>query len=302
VSVVLSVDFHIYKAMHATTFPIYDIQYFQDGVKHFWLDELEGLLERCPGLEQPHLQDFYSLLWVEEGEGFLKLDRYQVRIDRAKVLVITPGAISHLDCTSITKGKLICFTDDFFSLRYNNNSLAQFSFLKSGAKPAIRIPPESLNRWDTLLGLLTQEYRQQRNDSLKVLRSYLNILLTELERQYDPSGAIKTRTINQEKIIAFEALIDQFYLQKKLPSEYAVLMHISANHLNKLCKKETGHTAGDLIRRRVNIEAQRLLHFTNLSINEIAIELGFEHSSYFITFFKKQNGLTPEQFRKSQNH
>lgn len=288
--------------MQATTFPVYDIQYFQDGLKYFWLDGLQGILERCPELERPHLQDFYSLLWVEEGEGALKVDRYQVRIDKAKVLVIPPGSVSNLDCSSTTRGKLICFTEDFFSLRYNNNSLSQLSFLKSGAKPAIRIPPESQHRWETLVALLTEEYLLQRNDVLKVLRSYLNILLTELERLYDPSGAIKTRSINQDKIQVFESLIDQYYLEKKLPSEYAALMHVSANHLNKLCRKETGHTAGDLIRKRINIESQRLLHFTNLSVNEIAVQLGFEHASYFITFFKKQNGQTPEQFRKSQNH
>ncbi|RZK31013.1 MAG: AraC family transcriptional regulator, partial [Hymenobacter sp.] len=46
--------------------------------------------------------------------------------------------------------------------------------------------------------------------------------------------------------------------------------------------------------------AQRLLHYTNCSVNEIANQLGFENGSYFITFFRKKVGLTPEQFRKKE--
>jgi AraC-like DNA-binding protein len=86
-----------------------------------------------------------------------------------------------------------------------------------------------------------------------------------------------------------------------MPSFYAEKLHVTANYLNKICKTETDKTAGDIIRKRVTIEAQRLLHYTNLSVNEIANDLGFDNVSYFITFFKKQAQTTPEQFRKLAN-
>jgi AraC-like DNA-binding protein len=98
----------------------------------------------------------------------------------------------------------------------------------------------------------------------------------------------------------FEQLIDKYFETKKLPSAYAELMHLSPNYLNKICKEETGQTASDLIRKRITIEAQRLLHYTNYSVKEIADKLGFDNYSYFVTFFKKQTGTTPEQFRKNQ--
>lgn len=148
------------------------------------------------------------------------------------------------------------------------------------------------------MNLLKEEYILQKTEAKKVIRSYLNILLFELERIYKPVGTINYKTPRQHKVQSFEKLIGLHFISKKLPSDYAELLNISPNYLNKLCKETTGMTAGDLIRKRITIEAQRLILYTHNSINEIADKLGFENTSYFITFFKKQTGNSPEQFRK----
>ena len=112
------------------------------------------------------------------------------------------------------------------------------------------------------------------------------------------NSVYSTKNIKRDKIFEFEQLIEKHFQASKLPSDYAEMMHLSANYLNKLCKEETGQTAGALIRKRIIIEAQRLLHYTNLSINEIADKLGFENPSYFITFFKKETHFPPDQYRR----
>jgi AraC-like DNA-binding protein len=85
-----------------------------------------------------------------------------------------------------------------------------------------------------------------------------------------------------------------------MPSFYAEKLHVTVNYLNKICKSEASKTAGDIVRKRITIEAQRLLHYTNLSVNEIAHDLGFENVSYFITFFKKQTLSRPSNSGKRQ--
>lgn len=287
--------------MQASELAVCNIGIFGDGVRHFWLDELDGLLEKYPDLEFPHKQDFYTLLIVEEAEGEIIIDNNKIRLDRAKAIIIKPRCISSIDINRKAKGKIICFTEDFFSLRYNNNILYQFSFLRNEAKPFIRLTNEQKTKWDILLNLLSEEYILNKRETKKVLRSYLNIILFELERLYNPIGFVKSKNLKQEKVHEFEKLIDKHFETKKMPSDYAELLHISPNYLNKICKEETGQTAGDLIRKRITIEAQRLLHYTNYSVNEIADKLGFENTSYFVTFFKKQTETTPEQFRKLNN-
>jgi AraC family transcriptional activator of pobA len=286
--------------MPATELAVCNIGLFGDGVRHFWLNDLSGLLEKFPNLEFPHKQDFYSLIIVEEAEGEIVIDNHKIRLDRAKAIIIKPRCINSIDINRKAKGTIICFTEDFFSLRYNNNILYQFSFLQREAKPYIRLTNEQQSKWNILIKLLSEEYSLMKRETKKVLRSYLNIVLFELERLYNPTGFVKSKNLKQEKVHEFEQLIDKHFEIKKLPSAYAELLHVSPNYLNKICKEETGQTAGDLIRKRITIEAQRLLHYTNYNINEIADKLGFENTSYFVTFFKKQTETTPEQFRKNQ--
>jgi AraC-like DNA-binding protein len=240
------------------------------------------------------------IIYIENGEGELIIDKQKIRIDRAKVIVIRPGCVVSVDINRQAKGQFICFTEDFFSLRYNNNVLHQFSFIKNGAQNQIRLNELQAEKWTVLIDLLNSEFKLQKRESSKILRSYLNIFLIELERLYNPTGHLKSRSQKNEKIQHFEDLIDKHFYTKKLPSEYAEMLHMTPNYLNKLCKLETGLTAGDMIRKRVTLEAQRLLHYTTLTVSEIADKLGFESISYFDTFFKKNTGYTPEQFRKKE--
>lgn len=287
--------------MQTKELAVCNIGLFTEEPKHFWMGELSGLLQKFPALEYPHKQEFYMLLFVEHAMGELMIDDQKIRLDDAKVIIIKPRCVSSIDINRQAKGTMICFTEDFFSLRYNNNILHEFTFLQSGSKPYIRLGDEQHVHFQVLNSLLLEEFIVQKKGTEKVLRSFLNIIMCELERIFRPFEVEKVRSLRQDKIHQFQALIESYYAIKKMPSGYADLLNISPNYLNKICREETGQTAGDLIRRRITIEAQRFLHHTNLSVNEIANKLGFENLSYFITFFKKQTGDTPEQFRKENN-
>lgn len=283
--------------MQTPELTVCNIGLFGEGISHFWMGEMSELLEKFPALKFPHKQDFYALLFVEAATGEIVIDNHRIRLDKAKAITIKPRCINSIDINRQAAGKIICFTEDFFSLRYNNNILYQFSFLQRESTSYVRLSKEQQGRWEILFRLLAEEFKFKKRETKKVLRSYLNIVLFELERLYNPVGFVKSKSQKQEKIHLFEGLIEKHFAAKKLPSAYAEMLNVSPNYLNKVCKDETGQTAGDLIRKRITIEAQRLLHYTNDSVNEIADKLGFENTSYFVTFFKKQTALTPEGFR-----
>lgn len=271
---------------------------FGEGTRHFWLSDLDDLLERFPVLEFPHKQNFYTLLFIAHATGDLEIDHQTFKIDGSCSFNIKPRCISSIHLAQNARGKIICFTEEFFSLRYNNNILYQFSFLQLQALPFLSLNAQQVEKCMLLIGLLSEEYGLKKRETQKVLRSYLNILLYEFERMYNPNDVKCAKNVKQEKIREFELLIDRYFEKKKLPSDYAEIIHMSPNYLNKICKKETGQTAGEMIRKRIIIEAKRLLHYTNYSVNEIAEKLGFESVSYFVTFFKKTTRTTPDKFRK----
>jgi AraC-like DNA-binding protein len=265
--------------------------------KSFWIGSLDGILEKFPQLECPHKQTFYMLLYVQEAFGMVKLDKQTILLDRQKVICIKPYSVFSLDINRTANGSIICFTETFFSLRYNNNVLFQFSFLKKDAESYTRLPEKHKGKWESLLCLMEQEFNAHHKSAEKVLRSYLNILLFDLDRNLHPHRRIECKNNKTDKIIQFERLVDDYFMQHKTPSFYAAGLHISTNYLNRLCREYRGVTGGEIIRERVIIEAQRLLQYTTLSVAETAYKLGFESPSYFITFFKKNTGTTPEGFR-----
>lgn len=81
-------------------------------------------------------------------------------------------------------------------------------------------------------------------------------------------------------------------------SEYASQLNITTHQLNAFVKATSGKTSTEIINERIILEAQQLLNFSQLSISQIADQLGFEDSSYFSRYFKKQVGLSPQDFKK----
>lgn len=287
--------------MHTGFIPVCNLGLFNDTATKFWMGSLNGLCHNYPVLSQPHKHDFYAFIVVDKGEADVHIDGQKINATTAGVIIIKPGCITTIAVTEETQGTIICFAEEFFSLRYNNNILNQFSFLKREASPFTGLDNDQSAKLARLLASLSEEYLQQKRESEKVMRSYLNIFLFEVERLYNPADAVKTSSLRQEKLHHFQQLVDRNFKEKKLPSDYAEMLNVSPNYLNKMCKEETGQTAGELIRSHVAVEARRLLHYTNFSVKEIADKLGFGHSSYFVTFFKKQTLQTPELFRKNQN-
>ncbi len=276
---------------------VYPVSIFNTD-KNFWLGSLNRILERVPRLEYPHKQDFYMLLFIEFAEGEVMIDHQTIRLDQQKVICIKPNSVFSININRNAAGNIICFTEDFFSLRYNNNVLYQFSFLKKEADNYARLSEQDAEKWSWLINLMTGEYANPGKATEKVLRSYLNILLNELDRKLYRHGHQDVKSSKEEKLIKFEQLLENNFQKHKTPSFYAEKLFITANYLNKLCHECRGFTSGEIIRKRVIIEARRLLHYTGLSVAEVAYKLGFDSPSYFITFFKKHTGTTPELFRK----
>jgi YesN/AraC family two-component response regulator len=75
------------------------------------------------------------------------------------------------------------------------------------------------------------------------------------------------------------------------------MMKLSPYQLNAITKATIGKTTSDLINEHLVLEAKKHLLATTNQVKDIAFQLGFEDVSYFIRFFKKHTGYSPEVFR-----
>ena len=93
-------------------------------------------------------------------------------------------------------------------------------------------------------------------------------------------------------------LIEANVHRVKEVAAYAERMHLSTYQLNVIAKAGTGRTCSELITDQLILEAKRYLLATTDQVTRVADRLGYEDPSYFIRFFKKHTGHTPEGFRK----
>jgi AraC-like DNA-binding protein len=95
------------------------------------------------------------------------------------------------------------------------------------------------------------------------------------------------------------ALLQAHLFKHKQVAEYAAMMNLSTYQLNAITKETMGKTCSELITEQIILEAKRYLLATSNLVSQIADHLGYQDVSYFIRFFKKHTGHSPEAFRNN---
>ncbi|WP_417197652.1 helix-turn-helix domain-containing protein [Bizionia sp.] len=87
----------------------------------------------------------------------------------------------------------------------------------------------------------------------------------------------------------------------RAPADFAQVLNIHVNHLNRVLKTSTQKTTTQLIAERILQKATYLLREKNWNIAEVAYFLGFKEATHFSNFFKKHMDTTPQAYRKCLN-
>ena len=280
----------------------FPISYFTQDQSSFFIKPISALGNAYPLLKDSFRANFYMIVFVYRGSYAIKINGVDYVDYQSSVYFIKPGDIVQMQFNTECTGMFIGFEDSFFSQRYHENILRYFDFFQLDSASQQIVSESVRTKVVLLVDMMLGEYSTDRVYRMKVLRSYLNILLCELQSvdEEDQHFSIEYNKAGyNDRILAFMDLVEVHFKEAKTPSFYAEKLCVTPNYLNKLCKQERGITAGQLVRQRIVVEAKRLLQFSTFNVNEIAQELCFDSTSYFVTFFKKQEGITPDHYRKS---
>jgi AraC-like DNA-binding protein len=174
-------------------------------------------------------------------------------------------------------------------------------------QPVLTIPP---NMMPTLLLLLQriEHYSAMLNSMplyTSILKGYLITFLLEIRTCAEAitNFPIKTSLTASEVLTRqFRQLVSKHVHSLHSVQDYAQMLHISPNHLNKVVKKVTGITASSLLAELILLEAKVFLTQSHLSVADVGCSVGFEDAAYFGRFFRKRTGYTPSEFRKMIFH
>ena len=285
-----------------TNIPVYDIQNFSayknDGILVSRFAQYE---KQHQHLHHAHRHSFYHFVFFTKGSGKQQIDFKTFDVRPNLIYFMIPGQVHSWNFESEPDGYLINFSTSYFSsLLLKQEYLDKFSFFSGKPEQQVLLLKEvESSKITSIFERILKEgelIKPADDDLVKIL--LLQLFIEVARTINNASNLAAANPYNHAILRNFQHLIEENYTKLRLPKQYAALLYITPNHLNALCNDFLGASAGKLIRDRIILEAKRLLINLDLRVAEIAEKLNFEDQSYFVKFFKKYEGITPDKFRK----
>jgi len=202
-------------------------------------------------------------------------------------------------------GYTCLFSEDFFKISDRSISLQKSPLFMVGGTPILNINEEQREFLNGIFRKMIDEQKTDYQYKDDLIRNYINLIIHEaLKMQPSENYAQNKNAASRVTNVFLELLERQFPiesldrpLQLRNATDYANILAVHVNYLNKSLKETTGKSTSTLINERITTEAKALLQHTNLNIAEIAHALGFEYPTYFNNFFKKMTGTNPKSVR-----
>jgi AraC-like DNA-binding protein len=254
--------------------------------------------------------DFYSISIKRGLTGKLFYGQQEYDFDEGVMFFMSPNQVFRLApgsaATVKRSGWMLLIHPDFLWNTPLAKSIKQYEYFDYSANEALFLSEKEEATIHHIIRNIEQEYHSNIDKfSQQIIISQIETLLNYSERFYHRQFI--TRKITNHKILhRLEDLLTDYFnsdglVEKGLPTvQYlADALNVSPKYLSTLLKLLTGQTAQQHIHTKLIEKAKEKLSTTDLSVSEIAYELGFEHSQSFSKLFKSKTDLSPLAFRQS---
>ena len=237
----------------------------------------------------------YVLVYCSSGKLNMTVDENDFTLSAGEVITITSGQIHYINKIVKTKGFILEFTLDFFckddkdiELIFHNGLFCHFAMNEVIAADKIIV--------ETQLNFIEEELKEQPYQYLISIHSRIELILVAINRAKVKRGDEIWKP--DALFLKFlEAVRSNFEHNYSL-TQFAKRLGTTEIKLNELAKLHAGKTAQNVIYGLVASEAKRLLTYGDLSVKEVAYQLGFNDPFYFSNFFKKQTKLSPKLYKE----
>ncbi len=251
-----------------------------------------------PQRMRPHYHEFFQIIFLH-GQATVMHDFVEFAARGRMIIFLSPGQAHFVRPKPGLHGHTISFTQAFFDhLAPPPSALFKFPFFfPTDTRPWLTLPEGDPFRVIEAMVELQREFDAAQAGAAEVLRALLHILLVRANRLYLEVHPPKKASRAAHLMRQFHLAVEQRFRELHAVPDYARLLGVTANHLHDVVREQTGRSAGDFIRQRRMLDAKRLLSHSDLTVAEIAYQLGFEDPSYFTRSFKRLADETPAEFR-----
>lgn len=253
------------------------------------------------------IYDMYALILVEEEFGELIRDGKVLPYTKGSLITIRPGQSIEMRMNYRMKphGWMLTFKPELLERTGLGRDFYMFSYFNSDYSEAINLTDMEYGVIKNCFANLYAElHTPQDHLSGQMIRLGIGTLLSYVKRYFEKQHTISIK--KGETLVGKLDVLLEKYLRSGLPAQHgqptvtwcAEQFKLSPNYFGDLIKKEVHITAQEYIRDKIVSHAQVLLRQTNMTINEIAEELGFAYPNHFTRMFHKATGYTPLKYRK----
>lgn len=256
-----------------------------------YLQEIGELEANRPHVSKRKDLESYLLMMVERGRGSL--------LYKGKTIELVPGDCVFIDCKS---GYAHSTSDDLWSLRWIHFSGSAMEniygkYLERGGKNVFQ--PENLsafeNTWNQLYEIA------ESSDLIRDMRisEKLTALLTLLMELNGSPRRVTVHPAGKKDMQSVKKYLDEHYKEKITLDQIAGLFFVNKYYLAHIFKESFGMTVVEYLQYKRVTLAKQLLRFSDLTVEEVARECGIEDPNYFSRSFRKVEGMSPAQYRKT---
>lgn len=270
----------------------------------FALKKLEDVHRNAHGEpDSPHRHDYYTIIFIEKGEGCHYIDFTEFKIVDRSIFFILPGQMHQVVFTSEPKGWVITFTEEFLIANFIPEKLINdiYLFNDYGQSPPLPVNESDMPVYQNLLAQMEHFVKSLETYIPEAVGSLVKVFLIQSNNNCSLRKSNNPQLIETSNHIlrTFKQQLNKKYAVAHMVSDYADDLAVTSDYLNKTIKNLTGKSAKDHIQSKLITEAKRSLLFSSISNKELAYELGFDEAAHFNNFFKKITGQTPSEFRIS---
>lgn len=242
-----------------------------------------------------------------EGETSVSFNLHEFRLKKDSMFIFTPKNILQVNSQQYFKADVIAISPDF--MRRINIDIKNMMplFLKFVENPALTLTPEESR---SMRGMIAQIERETRGpethfsfDIVSGLIAATIYKIGDIMYHYlaeHPEGQNNSHNRAEEYFKQFTHLLGEHFREERSVGFYARQLCITPKYLTTLIKRISGQSVSEWIDNYVILEAKTLLKYSTMSIQEIAYYLNFPNQSFFGSYFKRNTGMSPSQY-KAQN-
>jgi len=258
------------------------------------------------------IQEFYSVGLKRNINAKFNYGQQQYDFDSGVLTFVSPLQFLKLEINQDVEveptGWLLLVHPDFLWKTALSKKIKSYDFFQYAANEALFLSDKEERVIVDIMQNIEKEYQSNIDKfSQDLIIAQLEMLLIYSERFYERQFITRNKT-NYELLEKFEKVLLNYFesgnlLEKGIPTVAAIAeqLGISTNYLGTLLRMHTEQTTQQHIQNKLIAYAKEKLSTTQLSVSEIAYELGFEHPQSFSKLFKQKTNYTPLEFRQMFN-